>query len=227
MIPRYVIVPTHNRPKWIVPLVETMALQADAVVVVDNASTPPLNLDGVIADIDTGCQVVLIRDEEQPPNLSRFWNLMFDRCKELAADAGAEQWDVAVLNDDVLLPFGWLAIVSEALRGHPTAVIAHTGTGRVVREPRLLTELDNDMETRMCPHAFVIRGEVGLRADETMRWWYQDTDIDWQARLAGGVLAIPGPRVSNALANTTTVGVLREQAQRDEQAFMTKWQVRA
>jgi hypothetical protein len=75
----------------------------------------------------------------------------------------------------------------------------------------------------MTPHAFVIRGEVGLRADESMRWWYFDTDLDQQARLAGGVLSVPGPRVANSLANSTTVGPLAEQAQKDQHTFMAKW----
>jgi hypothetical protein len=87
----------------------------------------------------------------------------------------------------------------------------------------LLTELDTDIRTRLCPHAFVIRGEAGLRADESLRWWFGDSDLDWQCRQAGGVLNVPGPRATNALANSTTVGGLQAQAEADEAAFKAKW----
>lgn len=222
-IPRFVIIPTKDRPAWLVPLVESLAPQCDAIVVLDNASDPPLDEDALNAL--PYARVDVIRDEEQPPHLSRFWNVMFDRCEKLAD--GAPAWDVAVLNDDVLCPFGWFEIVAEALRSHPTAVLAHTGTARAPRTPVLRVEMDNELITRMCPHAFVVRGELGLRADESMRWWYFDTDFDWQARRCGGVLSVPGPLVSNALANTTTVGALREQADRDHDAFEAKWNVDA
>lgn len=220
VIPRFVVIPTRDRPAWLVPLCRVMAEQADAVVVLDNGSTPPVTQTLHEAELQG---IHVIRDEEQPPHLSRFWNVLFDYCAELA-DAPA--WDVAVLNDDVLVPFGWLDIAADALREHPTAVLAHTGTGRRVHEPELRTVMDNELTTRMCPHAFVVRGELGLRADESMRWWYFDSDFDWQARLRGGILCVPGPLVSNALANQSTVGPLREQADRDGLAFEAKWEVR-
>lgn len=215
--PRFTIIPTKDRPTWLVPLVVSLGPQCDAIVVVDNASTPPL-VQAQLRDGDASVHV--IRDEEQPPHLSRLWNVALDYCEKLA---DAPVWDVAVLNDDVLCPFGWLEIVAEALREHPSAVIAHTGTGRRVQAPQLRTVLDNELETRMCPHAFVLRGESGLRADESMRWWYFDTDLDWRARQSGGVLTVPGPLVSNAFSNASTVGVLREQADRDRVTFEKKW----
>jgi hypothetical protein len=75
----------------------------------------------------------------------------------------------------------------------------------------------------MCPWAFILRGEVGLRADEKFGWWWGDTDLDWQACAAGGVLLLPGPVPANTLANSTTVGALAEQAGRDGQYFTAKW----
>jgi hypothetical protein len=75
----------------------------------------------------------------------------------------------------------------------------------------------------MCPWAFVVRGELGLRADEKMRWWWGDTDFEWQAIQAGGVLMLPGYTALNTLANSTTHGVLAEQAGRDGETFALKW----
>lgn len=212
---RYAIVPTRNRHAYIVHLAESLREQKINVVVLDNGSDPPL--DGRVLGVD------MLTDPEQPPNVARFWNLLFDRVAKLAAAAGAAQWDVAVLNDDALIPAGWFDITATALRRHGTAVAAHTGAGPRFRSRYLLTELDNDFRTRLCPHAFIVRGEVGLRADESMRWWFFDTDFDWQAREAGGVLCVPGPRTANALANASTVAGLWDQAQADQDTFMAKW----
>ena len=219
-VPRYAVVPTHNRPARLSALVASLGDQCDRIVVLDNASTPPVDEKHLQSSVPEGCTVEVIRDEEQPPNLARFWNVMFDRCEKLHdRKFWQDPWDVAVFNDDSVVPAGWYNTVATALREHPTAVIAHTSP----TTPALLTELHNEPGNRMTPHAFVIRGEVGMRSDESMKWWYQDTDLDLQARLAGGVLSVPGPQVINAQANTTTRGALAEQAGRDREAFEAKW----
>lgn len=217
--PRYAIIPTHNRPEKLTALVTSLGTQCDNIVIVDNASTPPVDADLLGAAVAGRASVTVIRDEEQPPNLARFWNIMFDLCADLAKQEGFDAYDVAVLNDDSIVPAGWYDACATSLRGHETAVIAHT----TVTSPRFRTDLDSVPGNRMTPHAFVIRGEAGLRADERMRWWYQDTDLELQARLAGGVLSVDGPQVINSLANTTTVGPLAEQAGRDRQVFEQKW----
>jgi glycosyltransferase involved in cell wall biosynthesis len=213
-VPRYAIIPTHNRPARLLALVASLGPQCDGIIVLDNASEPPVD-ELKLKAAATRSNVKVIRDPQQPPHLSRFWNVMLDR---IAEDADG-LYDVAVLNDDAIVPAGWYDACSNGLRGHETAVIAHTSPTR----PALLTELGNDPGNRMTPHAFVLRGESGLRADEAMRWWYFDSDLDQRARLAGGVLSVSGPRVLNSLANTTTVGALAEQAEKDRAAFDAKW----
>jgi GT2 family glycosyltransferase len=216
---RYAIIPTHNRPDRLLSLVESLGPQCDHIIVLDNASDPPVDvahLDGVPAS------VTVIADPEQPPNLSRFWNVMFDEVRQDARAGDAEQWDVAVFNDDTVVPAGWYDAVAKALREHPTAVVAHTGD-YPIREPDLLTDFGFERSRRMAPHAFVVRGEVGLRSDESMRWWYFDDDFSRQAILAGGVLGVPGPVCVNSLAVASTVGELAEQAKRDRETFEKKW----
>lgn len=217
-VPRYAIVPTHNRPGRLVALVASLAKQTDMIVVLDNASAPPVD-EQQLELAAGGARVVVIREPLQPPNLAAFWNVMLDQCAHHAQEYETDAYDVAILNDDAIVPAGWYDACSTGLRGHATAVIAHTGP----TTPALLTELHNDPGNRMTPHAFVIRGELGLRADEAMHWWYQDSDLDWRGRLAGGVLSVAGPRVVNALANTTTVGPLAERAGLDRIAFEKKW----
>lgn len=215
--PRYAIIPTHNRPEKLKALVESLGYQCDVIVIVDNASSPPVNQADLLEAVPSEVTVEVIRDEEQPPNLARFWNIMFDRCEQLAD--GVDEWDVAVLNDDAVVPPLWFDACANGLRNNPDAIIAHTNP----TSPALLKRLFHNPNNRMCPHAFVIGGGARLRADESMKWWYQDTDLDFQARLAGGVLSVPGPRVINAHANETTVGPLAEQAEKDRAVFEAKW----
>ena len=101
-------------------------------------------------------------------------------------------------------------------------MVAHTGD-RPIAAPDLLTDFNFVRSRRMAPHGFVVRGEAGLRADESMRWWYFDDDFCRQAIQAGGVLGVPGPVVVNAQANQSTSGVLVEQAEKDRATFEAKW----
>lgn len=219
---RYALIPTHNRPDELARLVGQLEPWADTIVIIDNASQPP------VSEIDfcrfPGTSVVVVEVPDQPPNLYRLWNIGFTEIatKELIADARPRQWDVAVLNDDTLLPDGWADYVSGHLRTS-TAAIACTFPFPHPGEAMLKTRADGNIRTRMCPHAFIIRGELGLRADENFGWWWGDTDLDWQACGKGGVLLLPGEIPANTLANSTTVGVLAEQAGRDGQYFAAKW----
>lgn len=216
-VPRYAIIPTHNRPELLTALVASLGRQCDRIIVLDNASEPPVDEKQLQAA--AGIPILVLRDEEQPPNLARFWNVMFEQVAEQAKGQGVTEWDVAVLNDDSIVPASWYDACSSALHDHKTAVIAHTSP----TTPALLTELHNQPGNRMTPHAFVIRGELGMRADERMKWWYQDSDLDLRARLAGGVLSVKGPTVVNSKANQTTVGFLAGQAQADHAVFTEKW----
>jgi hypothetical protein len=228
-VPRYAVVPTHNRPARLSALVASLGDQCDHIVVLDNASTPPVDEKHLQSSVPDGCTVEVIRDEEQPPNLARFWNVMFERCADEEPLADSQNtpwfkpaWDVAVLNDDSVVPPGWYNTVAMALREHKTAVVAHTGD-RPIPAPDLLTDFNFARSRRMAPHGFVVRGEAGLRADESMRWWYFDDDFCRQAIQAGGVLGVPGPVVVNAQANQSTSGVLVEQAEKDRATFEAKW----
>jgi hypothetical protein len=219
--PRYAVVPTHNRPARLLALVASLGPQVDYVVILDNASEPPADADAL--QLAAGSTpVTVLSDRQQPPHLSRFWNVLLDACAEDAATRGHTAWDVGVFNDDAIVPAGWFDVVSTVLRGHDTAAVAHTGTTPVHRH-ELHTEPIRDRAKRMCPWAFVTRGELGLRADEAMRWWYFDDDFSRQATAAGGVLAAPGPLVINAAANSSTVGPLADQADRDRETYMRKW----
>jgi hypothetical protein len=227
-VPRYAVIPTRNRPEQLTSLLRQLEGQVNLVYVVDNASDEPLSSLWLrqFADVRT----IVVRDDEQPPHLYKMWNSAFNVIESTARVMGEKLWDVAVFNDDTSLPGDWYDYVANALSRNPSddnrsvPAVACTYTHANYGEtPYLKTQIDGNIMTRMCPWAFVVRGELGLRADESMRWWWGDTDFEWQAIQAGGVLMLPGYTALNTLANSTTHGVLAEQAGRDGETFALKW----
>lgn len=219
---RYALIPTHNRPDELARLVGQLEAWADTIVIIDNASTPPVS-EVEYRALFPNTMVIVVEVGDQPPNLYRLWNVGFEAIHTMEQAIGRNhQWDIAVLNDDTLLPVGWAHYVSTNLRNHGAAAAStfpfpHPG------EAMLKTRHDGNIGSRMCPWAFIIRGELGLRADENFGWWWGDTDLDWQACGKGGVLLLPGEIPANTLANSTTVGALAEQAGRDGEYFVAKW----
>jgi len=210
----WAVIPSRDRRELLDTLAGRLAANGVRVIVVDNNYDPPYDVEDR--------NIMVLRDPEDPPNLSRMWNQGFDFAAAHAQHAGLTEWDVIVLNDDAVLPDGWLDLVTGALREGPAAV-ACTDPYGILTVPLLKTRPDGNIQTRMCPWAFVVRGELGLRADETLRWWWGDTDFDWQACNAGGVLLLPGHTTQNTGANSTTHGALAEQAGRDGLTFQQKW----
>lgn len=218
---RYAVIPTRDRPAELAALVTELHRQGVVVVVVDNGSTPPASppVDHTHEPLPNAPTVIV--DYQQPPNLSQFWNLAFEEIEAQAKLRGLTEWDVGVFNDDTVIPAGWFDAVATTLRTTGAAAACSDPYG-TVQALTVKHDPDRDVMTRMCPWAFVLRGELGFRADESMAWWFQDTDTDWWARSHGGMAIVPGYRTQNVHANTTTVGVLAEQAGRDREAFAAK-----
>lgn len=218
---RYAIIPTHNRLAELTRLLGQLEHWADFVIILDNASEPPVS-EVELRVHHPRTQVVVVSWPEQPPHLYRMWNAGFEAAKTNQEAWHTGPYDIAVLNDDTLLPDGWCEYVGANLRHHGAAA-ASTYPFPTSSAAHLKTSHDGNIVTRMCPWAFMLRGEAGLRADESFRWWWGDTDLDWQACEKGGVLLLPGPVPANTLANSTTVGALAEQAGRDGETFTRKW----
>lgn len=213
----YAIVLTHNRPELLPKCVDAIGGQVDLVIIVDNASDPPAQPTWSA----TNFELVFLPD--QPPNLAMMWNTQLDRIAKMETRTEDETWNVAVLCDDVTVPSNWFRCVVDQMREH-NAAAASTHSYEVIHTPYRLTTLTNGGD-RMCPWAFVLPGEKGLRADESMRWWYCDTDLDWQARLSGGTMVVPGPVAVNERIGDFTARIpeLGAQTHRDAQTFHAKW----
>lgn len=229
---RYAIVLTHNRPDLLRDCVLAIGPQVDTVVVIDNASQPAITVELIAPGFSDDYRTVLVTVPDQPPNLAKLWNIGFD----LIADGmtrgdylrwrGQDDWGpwwTAVLCDDAIVPEGWFAAVVDAMQATGAAAGCSNPFG-TEQEPRLKTTPESDLMGRMPGWAYILDGSKGLRADESMHFWWCDTDMDWQARRAGGMVMIGGYPVPNVRPNDflTTVPGLSDQAGRDGEAFAAK-----
>jgi hypothetical protein len=212
---KYALVLAHNRPEELVDVLNDIHFQVDQVLVIDNASEPP------IGDMTSYDNVMIMKDPTQPANLSRLWNKGFEWIR-IDALRFSMEWDIAVLTDDVRIPPGWFDTVSSAMDRYQ-CVAGCSSPWPQRTEDIIKREPDRDIMNRMFGPAFIIRGEVGLKADESLHWWWGDTDLDCQARLHGGMVVVPTHPVINRYANASTTGALAERAGVDRENFSSKW----
>lgn len=199
--PTWAVVPSAGRD-YLHGCLASIRGQVDGIVVVANSGYRAEDLTGAI----------VVHDTAADRNISRWWNLGLDRLVTL----GLMQWNALVLNDDVTLEPGAVYRMASTLRAHHAA-LAYPGP----RE-RVLTEPGGERITGWC---FMLRGENGLRADESMAWWYSDNSLDWTARKSGGAVTVPGVGVHHHDPNgyTNRIPELAAQASRDRGTFQARW----
>ena len=205
---------THNRPALLRQCVAAIQPQVDTVIVIDNASQPPA---ASLAQYG----VIMMRDWTQPPNIAQMWNRGIDAVRTICGCAF-----VAFLCDDAIVPPHWFDAVTDGMAETGAVAGCSNPFPDSHHAPVLKTQPDGDLWGRMPGWAFVLDVSSGIRADESMHWWWCDTDIDWQARAKGGMVMISGAfAVPNALPNDFT-GSRPELGARtgvDGEAFAAKW----
>lgn len=215
---RAAVIPTRNRHDMLTDCINSVVDQVDRVIVIDNLSDPPIEPEPWDGKVGVAALPI------DPPNISTLWNVGLALADASARRAGAETWDIAVLNSDVVLPTGWFGGLSVAMRS-TTAVLAypdqHGGTRQILHtraEPI-------DLRQRITGFAFMMRGETGQRFDEDLAWWYGDDSADWWAREHGGALLVPDLQVEHRCPNGSMYErpELGEQAGRDRETFQRKW----
>lgn len=219
---RAAVIPTRDRHAMLADCVNSVVGQVDAVYIIDNGSVPPIDpAPWVQASAFVGSAQV----DLDPPNISTLWNCGIRLAEHAAVVmAGADEWDIAVLNSDVVVPPGWVDGLSAAMRS-TTAVLAYPdqfGGDTQILHTRAEPV---DLKQRITGYAFMLRGEAGLRADESMAWWFSDDCIDWEARERGGSLLVPGLAVEHRDPNGSMRDrpELAEQAARDRETFIARW----
>jgi len=212
----FAVIPTvGERNATLVPMVNRLLTDGVYVIVVENGgrAIPTCEL------IKDGWLVLTHDWIGEPVNLSKIWNMGLDWAHELAA---GEDYVVAVFNDDLTLPpqivqhLEWAIVNNDAA----AAFAASPGVGFVARHRDPL-----HLGNRMCGFAFALLGSKNLRADENFLWWWGDTDLDLQAREAGGVVGVhlAGLEHHDPNGYTNRNPALYEQAGRDREMFQRKW----
>lgn len=215
---RAAIIPTRDRHDLVADCINSVVDQVDRVRVIDNLSQPPIDPAPWHGKVST---LWVPRD---PPNISAFWNLGLADADLNAHLVGTSRWDIVVLNSDVVVPPGWVDDLSTAMRA-TSAVLAypdqHGGTRQILHTKAEMI----DLRQRITGYAFMLRGESGLRLDESLAWWFGDDDLDWTAREKGGALLVPGLAVEHRCPNGSMYErpELQEQASRDRETFAAKW----
>ena len=210
---RFAIIPTNGRPCFKLCL-EAVEGQVNQIVVVEGG--PDADLQGV----DEGFS--FIREPEL--NISKWWNLGLTLCASKAKALSIQHWDAVILNDDVIVPPGWVKAVSDGMRAAGAAagcsgapgphVVVHHQPGPV------------GLATRMVGYAFILAGEKGVRANEQLRWYFSDDHVDWMARKAGGMAMIPGYPVNHLHPNAQMSGELHATVPEDAARFAAYWGMR-
>jgi len=234
----YAVIPTHNRPDDLAELLDSIPPYVH-VLVIDNASTPPI-AERQFNDAERVMDIDYIRDAEQPPNLSRLWNLGLDwaqrqhtrRCglaeyfPDVTKLPPIGGYAVTVLNDDVVLPPSYFATMATELLDHDVDIAFPCSDGSTRCH---VNKAKGAVGTRlrMTGFCFTVRGSSGLRADERLRWWCGDDDLEQQALQGGrGTVRVPflgAQHIVHKFPDQSTTGVLREQTNRDMATFVKKW----
>lgn len=201
MIPTYVVVPVIEIP--------------DQPITYEGAQS--------VTALPNGC-------EGPEFNLSAKWNLGLDMAEKFARTHGAEQWNVAILNDDIEAAPDLLDHLGAGLRrtfsGHGPVDVAYVNCHGAVEDS--VYQSAGLAGQTMAGWCFMLRGELDFRFDEQFVWWYGDADLEMQVRRDGGVavcVASSHARHLRPMESTRDNPELLQLAREDEARFAEKWNI--
>lgn len=139
-------------------------------------------------------------------NISEWWNAGIDAA---AVMFGQPEWNVLIVNDDVIAPPDLADALGTAMRREGADLAWPPDPGG--RRAGLITGW-----------CFMLRGESGIRADPELRWYHGDDDLYLQAKARGGVISVDGCPVTH-LHPGGHDQLMREQIGKDADYFGRKW----
>lgn len=212
--PTYAIIPTNGRECFERALASVYH-QVDRVFVIEGGPDAKLLHPRGEFDYD----FTVIREPEL--NISKWWNLGLHVIADRARQNRTQRWNVVIINDDVILPPGWVKKVAEMMR---SMNVAAASTGNPNPIPALHTQPGPvNLMTRLQGFAFMLAGERGVRANEQLKWYFSDDHVDWLSRQKGGVLSIPGLQVEHLYPNGQVTPEIQEQIAKDAHTFTQYW----
>lgn len=211
---KYAIIPSTGRD-CLKRCIEAIEDQVDNVIVIDTLQFLREAPNGHWFWRTDVNKVHLIDSERTETNISHWWNCGLRAIVEYLLPDKIKNWDVAIINDDAIVPSGWVDAVSANMRKH-AAVAGCSGQYDVVLRKAEAVQLD----MRMQGFAFLLAGEAGLRANEDLHWYFSDDYVDWESRRLGGMAMQPGFPVAHLHPNGQMTPELQVQTGKDAQAFL-------
>lgn len=209
MIPTIAVVPSNGR-LFLKGCIESLRNQVDRIVVVQNGEEIDFFDEKVLVVLDSGTDM----------NISRWWNIGIEFAESMV---DAEQWNILVVNDDVIACHNLVETLSKEMRTS-TATLAYPNQFDnhrfLYREAKPI-----NLHHRITGYCYMLRGESRMRIDERFVWWAGDDDLDWRCRIAGGSLLVPWCKVDHRAPNGSFLEhpELHEQASKDMKTFEEKW----
>lgn len=216
--PRYAVIPSNGR-ECLKQCVDAIGPQVDHVIVVVGSRNnfpfggPP------IASLPPDT-VYYWGGPETAMNISVWWNDGLEIAAGMARHRDNAKYDVAILNDDVIVPEGWFDAVSGTMRQMGCAAACSGGYGMSVLHTQNSAP---PLGTRMQGFAFILAGERGLRADEQFIWYCGDDDLGRRAAMEGGMVMVPGFHVNHLYPNGQITDELAGAIAGDMQRYVDKW----
>ncbi len=199
MIPAYAVVPSDGRD-CLLRCLDSLVDQVDSIFLVQTrefAIRPHPKL------------ICLPWDSSRELNIHEWWNMGIKAAAMTAGDR--PEWNVLVVNDDIIAPPRLAFSLSCGMRAGPAALA-------------YCSPPNGHNITPITGWCFMLRGEAGIMADTQFRWWYGDNDIELQARAKGGSAAVPGCQVAHLYPGGHD-HLMPEQIRADTELFHKKWEI--
>jgi GT2 family glycosyltransferase len=231
----YAVIPTHNRRKEALELLNQLAFQGvkpQHIMVIDNSDWGYRIFNDVMR-FEPGVRYRW--DGDTTPHIYQMWNRGLEWAQdkatrfpsmdhEYAKVLGAvSEHCVAVLNDDVVLPNNFVDRMTEVMEtSNPTIAFPNQHGHRVGLFNK--TPGPVDLSHRTSGYCFVVNGLSGIRLDEDFKWWYGDDDLDWRAREMNGTYMVQDVTVHHLYPSESTNNSPERSAQAriDRETFVKK-----
>lgn len=163
-------------------------------------------------------------------NISKWWDAGLNHIAKFYDDG--EQWDVLLIETDARMRIEGVATLRRIMRETDTVMAG--GDWRNVLSPDSPPHVRRD-NTAWVPDpehpdagripgiACVVAGEAGIRHDHEFRWWLADDDFEWQHRVGGGTVLVPGVEVWHTGTQGPLTGLRLQYWEEDQHKFYEKW----
>jgi hypothetical protein len=208
--PTFVVIPVKDRHEMTSTLVSQLTGWQDIFVYDNGSETPPPSEWGAV--------------DAKGMTIYQMWNAGLDLAEKTARQCGYEEWNVAILNNDLEVPPGFLMLLSRGLRTRDDFWISYPNWhGTDLPEGQI--HIPFGLGRTMSGWAFMVRGESGLRVDEQFEWWYGDDDLQLQVEAGDHrVVCVGGCTARHLEPNLSSQTPEKQEIiLRDRAKFEAKW----